>query len=41
MLKRKIMASKSYCSMHKEAVIATYSHSYRSGTILTVIASKS
>jgi hypothetical protein len=39
MLWRKVNASESYCSGHKEAVIA--SHSYRSVNILAVIASKS
>jgi hypothetical protein len=39
MLWRKVIASRSYCSGHKEAVIAT--QSYRSGNTLVVIASKS
>jgi hypothetical protein len=38
MLWRKFIASRSCCSRNKEAVIAT--HSYRSGNILAVIASK-
>jgi hypothetical protein len=39
MLRRKVIASRSYRSGHKEAVIA--SHSYHSVNILAVIASKS